>query len=81
MAVPHLGDKAFLFTGSDTDQALTVLHGGAVFTVDLGAVQQWAGPGDPPTTAKGLPQQPPGLTRFHPAMEATVTRLMSVLSG
>ena len=79
--VPHLGDRAFLLTGDDRDLGLTVLHGGAVFTVDLAADEQWTGPGALPADAYGYPQQPPSLTRFDAPMTATVRRLMSALSA
>jgi hypothetical protein len=79
--VPHLGDRAYLLTGDDRDRALTVLHGGAVFTLDLAADEQWAGPGALPPDALGYPQQPPGLSRFDPALTATMRHLMAVLSA
>lgn len=79
-AVPGLGDRAFLLTGNDSRQSLTVLHGGAVFTVDLAADQRWVGGDEVPQDVNGLPGNPPSLARFHPAMTATVRRLMDVLS-
>ena len=79
--VPGLGDKAFLLTGDPDDQALTVLYGGVVLTVDLSVLEQGAGSGGPPVNADGYPAQPPGLTRYHPALTAAVRRLMSALAA
>lgn len=78
--VPDLGDEAYVLAGDDSHQALTALHGGAVFTVDVDADTQWTGAGGVPPDANGYPQQPPGLTRLQPALIATVRRVMSALS-
>jgi hypothetical protein len=79
--VPHLGDEAYLLVGDDTDRALTVLHGGAVFVIDVAAVEQWADPAHPPPDTDGYPQQPPSLKRLDPALIATMRRIMSALSS
>lgn len=78
--VPGLGDLAYLLAGDDSHQTLTVLHGGAVFTVTVDADTQWTGAGGVPPDANGYPQQPPGLIRLQPALIATVRQVMSRLS-
>ncbi|WP_329140161.1 hypothetical protein OG552_35435 [Streptomyces sp. NBC_01476] len=77
--VDHLGDEAYLLTGNAQEQALTVRHGGAVFTIDLAATEQWTGD-DIPSDAYGYPQQMPSLDRFHPALTEGMRRLMGALS-
>ena len=80
--VTGLGDRAYLLDGHRLDHALTVLHGGAVLTIDAAADEPWAGPGTaPPPDAAGLPPEPPGLPPLHEALIASMRRLMSALSG
>lgn len=76
--VPHLGDKAYLLDGYgsdwyERDHVLTVLHGGAVFTLDARAQERWASP--------GLQQKLPTLPPLRPALIATMHRLMSAQSS
>jgi len=78
--VRDLGDRAYLLTGSDTHRVLTVLHGGAVFTLDISALELWAGPGVLPPDADGFPQRPPSLARFDPVLVTTVRGLMTAMS-
>ncbi len=52
-----------------------------VLTVDLGVLEEWAGSGDPPENADGHLAQPPGLTRYHPALTAVMRHLMTALSA
>ncbi|MFC4884013.1 hypothetical protein ACFPK5_02260 [Streptomyces beijiangensis] len=75
--VPDLGDKAYLLVGNELDQTLTVLQGGAVFTIGVDAYEQWTGSGEVPPDVNGYPQQPPSMSRLHPALIATIRRLMS----
>ncbi|MFI1096295.1 hypothetical protein [Streptomyces sp. NPDC020917] len=79
-AVPGLGDEAFLLTRQDDRLTLLVRHGGAVFTVDLSALQQPVNVEDPPTGADGYPARLPSLDRFVPAMRQSVVRVMAALS-
>lgn len=79
-AIAGLGDEAFLLARADDRITLLVRHGGAVFTVDLSALQQPVDLEDPPTDADGYPARPPGLDRFVPAMKQSVGRVMAALS-
>jgi hypothetical protein len=80
-SVPSLGDRAYLLTGDDGDQTLTVLHGGAVFTLDVKVLEQWAGSrAMPPSDPNGHSEQPPSTGRLRPALIAAMHTLMSALS-
>lgn len=79
--VAHLGDSAYLLVGDDNEQALTVRHGGAVFTVDIAADSQWVGSDEMPPDADGMPPKAPGLSRFRPALTDTVRRIMADLTA
>ena len=77
--IEGLGDEAFLVS-RDSELALTVRHGGAVFTLDLVGRQQPTDLENPPTDDEGYPAKPPSLSRFEPAMEKSMARVMAGLS-
>jgi hypothetical protein len=79
--VAHLGDKAYLLDGLPSRQTLTVLRGGAVLTLEVSATEQWTHTGHPSVDSSGHIVGAPNLSvnRFHPAMTATVKRLMDAL--
>ncbi|MFJ4408399.1 hypothetical protein [Streptomyces sp. NPDC088910] len=80
--VTGLGDRAFL-TGDSTSQTVDVLHGGAVFSIEAGATEEWIGAGERPTDAGGSPEPPPHVDtkRFGAQLPRAVRHLMSVLSA
>lgn len=75
--VAGLGDKAYLLVYDDSNLGVRVLHGGAVFTVDVNVY-----PGGVPSPhTNGYPQQqPPSVNRLRPAVIATARTIMSALS-
>lgn len=76
-SVPGLGDQAYVLILSDTNEELKILHGGAVFTLTLGAYDTNAiGPG---ATSPGDAPPPPDLERFQPAMIAAARNVMAAL--
>lgn len=77
--VHGLGDSAYLLAAGSTDQALEVLHGGAVFSLSLSAYVVWTGHGDPPDTPGNA--QRTDLTPLRPALVPSMRRLMHDLSS
>ncbi|MFC4033110.1 hypothetical protein ACFO3J_16680 [Streptomyces polygonati] len=77
-SVAGLGDSAYLLTAGNSDQTLTVLHGGAVFSLQLSRYSNWNGPGIPPTDAELFRPTPVDL---GPALRAAMRHLMGVLSS
>lgn len=75
-----LGDLAYLSTGAD--QSLSVLDGGAVFTLFVGATNSWSRQGAPPTDSHGVPTRPlvVDTSALRPALAQTLTKLMRALS-
>lgn len=75
-----LGDVAYLSAGAD--QSLSVLHGGAVFTLTVGGTNSWLKQGTPPTEGPGVPARPPVVdtSALRPALAQTLTNLMHALS-
>jgi hypothetical protein len=77
--VSGLGDSAYLLAAASTDQALKVLHGGAVFSLSLSAYAVWDGHGefrDTPGSAQRI-----DLTPMRSALEPSMRRLMSSLAS
>lgn len=76
-----IGDKAYTIYGT-ARQALTVLHGGAVFSLSVDGIRQWDGAGRPPLNADGSPisSAPADTTALRPALTASLRNLMSALS-
>lgn len=75
-----LGDLAYLSAGAD--QSLSVLHGGAVFTLSVGGINSWLKQGSPPTDRHGDPTRPlvADTSALRPALAQTLTKLMHALS-
>jgi len=78
---PGLGDLAYQ-TLSPYHQGMSVLHGGAVITMTVDATNTWGLDGSPPTDANGVPKRPAQVntTALRPALTATVSHVMTVLS-
>jgi hypothetical protein len=78
--VPGLGDSAYyLLALGSTDQALKVLHGGAIFSLSLSGYVVWQGHGEPPDSP-GTGQRA-NLMPLRPALEPAMRRLMKDLSS
>lgn len=76
-----IGDKAYTIYGT-ARQAVTVLHGGAVFSLGVDGIRQWDGVGRPPLNADGSPinATPADTTALRPVLIKSMRNLMTALS-
>lgn len=78
--VTGIGDEAHVLERRASDQALEVLHGGAVLTLRVSGYSRWNGPGKSPVTSVEPPEEP-DLTRLRPAMTISMRQLMTSLAS
>lgn len=77
LAVPGLGDRAYLLTISDQSRELKVLHGGLVLTLTVSSYATWVGPGIPEADNTEPPL--PEVSRLQPALLQTARQIMIAL--
>ncbi|MFJ1584385.1 hypothetical protein ACIOC1_13830 [Streptomyces sp. NPDC088197] len=80
-ALRGLGDQAFTIYGT-ARQAVTVRHGGAVFSLSVDGIQQWNGVAARPLNADGSPIEatPADTIALRPALIRAMRHLMSALT-
>lgn len=78
--VMDVGDEGYLLSDHDATQTLEVLHGGAVFTLQVTGYIQWNSTGEADAEA-GDPPKDPDLTRVRPAMTTAMRHLMASLAS